>query len=136
MRIQSKRLKVENLFILGAGASYGLSHIKSRKSKYSRSQTPLDCDFIDRLREFTPHNQRYWNRKALDQVERNWLDRTSFHELGLERAIITRISQYEFLSKLHASKTTGKISNAEYLNNLSHLCMLLKTLEDKTCKNM
>lgn len=52
---------------------------------------------------------------------KHWFDRSSATRHGLEEAIIKRVSQYEFLSKVHSRRVRDKCSNEDYLNHLSHL---------------
>lgn len=119
MKIQRYRQPVDRLFVLGAGASYALSNVDVRKRTFARPVTPLDRDFLKRLKHFRP--AKGWQRKSFDLLEEQWLDQSDFVVNGLEQAIIKRVSQYEFLSSLHPRKIRGKNSNADYVNTLSHL---------------
>ncbi|MCO5106186.1 MAG: SIR2 family protein [Burkholderiaceae bacterium] len=119
MKIQRHRQPVDRLFVLGAGASYALSEVDVRKRDFARTVTPLDKDFLQRLKHFRP--RRGWRRRSFDLLEAQWLDRDEFVSNGLERSIIKRVSQFEFLSSLHPKKTRGKTSNSDYVNTLSHL---------------
>lgn len=119
MKNQSLRQPVNRLFVLGAGASYALSDVDVRKRTFARTVTPLDKDFLKRLQHFRP--KRGWQRNAFSLLEEQWLDREEFVEHGLERAIIKRVSQFEFLSSLHPRKARGKAQNSAYINTLSHL---------------
>ncbi|MCA3155769.1 MAG: SIR2 family protein [Burkholderiales bacterium] len=119
MKIGRLRQEVEKLFVLGAGASFGLSEVDVRKREFARTVTPLDKDFLARLRHFRPG--RGWQRRIFDRVEDQWLDRDQLVSNGLERAIIKRVSQFDFLSSLHPRKTRDHASNAQYVNDISHL---------------
>lgn len=119
MKIARYRQAVEKLFVLGAGASYALSSVDVRKNTFARTVTPLDRDFLQRVKHFRP--KKGWPRRALDILEANWLDRDEFSPSGLESAIIKRVSQYDLLSSLHPKRTRGKINNPEYINYASHL---------------
>lgn len=119
MKLEKHRQEVKTLYVLGAGASYALSAVAVRKNKYSPSTTPLDKDFLARLKEFRP--SRGWQNTSTQFLEDEWLDRDEFFECALEKAIIKRASQYDFLSSLHPRSTKGKASNPDYLNHLSHL---------------
>lgn len=119
MKIQRFRQPVEKLFVLGAGASLGLSQVQPRDHKPSRAVTPLDANFLKCLHAARPANG--WKRKSVDLLLSDWLDAGPILEHGLERAVIKRVSQYDFLSALHPRRTRGKSDNAKYLNHLSHL---------------
>lgn len=119
MKNRQLRQEVEKLFVLGAGASFGLSEVDVRKREFARAVTPLDKDFLSRLRHFRP--RRGWQRRVFDRVEAQWLDRDEFVSNGLERAIIKRVSQFDFLSSLHPRKTRDHASNSQYVNDISHL---------------
>ena len=54
MKIQSKRQPVDTLYILGAGASYSLTHRKPRNEGRHRATTPLDSQFLRALLELDP----------------------------------------------------------------------------------
>lgn len=121
MKNLNNRLKIDRLFILGAGASLALSDIKTISNQYARNSTPLDADFLRRLKHFCPESKSNWKKKSIQIIEDGWLDRTEIVENGLEQAIIKRVSQYDFLSKIHRRRTRGMVDNATYLNHLSHL---------------
>ncbi len=120
MKTEKLRHPVEKLYILGAGASYALSEIKSRGKKLSPSVTPLDKDFLQRLHELTSP-KRGWQKRSLEFIKSEWLDHKEMPLHGLEEAIIKRVSQYEFLVSLHKRRTKKKTNNEEYLNHLTHL---------------
>ncbi|PID80076.1 hypothetical protein CSB20_08330 [bacterium DOLZORAL124_64_63] len=119
MKQSKNRQQVDTLYVLGAGASYGLSYINSQKRKFVRAITPLDKDFLSCLEQSIP--DKGWRRQAIELVLKDWFDRTEATKFGLEQAIIKRVSDYEFLAKIHPTRIKRKISNEEYLNNLSHL---------------
>ncbi len=119
MKQTSNRQVVDTLYILGAGASYCLSVVKSRKNSRNKTTTPLDKEFLSCLSEYKLASG--WKKTAVELIENGWLDRDLISDHGLEEAIIKRVSQYEFLSSLHPRKTKNKCSNEDYLNNLSHL---------------
>lgn len=119
MKQRASRQEIDTLFVLGAGASFGLSSVQTRNADYSRRVTPLDKDFLKCLEEFCP--QIGWRRNSTQVVLGHWLDRTPATEHGLEEAIIKRVSQYEFLAKIHSRRTRDKCTNQDYLNHLSHL---------------
>lgn len=119
MKHNSNRKEIDTLYVLGAGASYCLSLVKSRKNKINHSITPLDKDFLKCLSEYQASSG--WKKEAFELIEKGWLDRDPICNEGIENAIIKRVSQYEFLASLHPRKTKNKCSNEDYLNNLSHL---------------
>jgi hypothetical protein len=119
VKTQRHRQEVQTLFVLGAGASFGLSYVDVRKRMFARAVTPLDKDFLVRLKHFRP--SKGWQRRIFDRIEAQWLDRDEFVRNGLERAIIKRVSQFDFLSSLHPRKTRDHLNNAQYVNEISHL---------------
>jgi hypothetical protein len=119
VKIQRHRQEVQTLYVLGAGASFGLSDVDVRRREFARAVTPLDKDFLARLKHFRP--RKGWQRRVFDRVEAQWLDRDEFVSNGLERAIIKRVSQFDFLSSLHPRKTRDHLNNAQYVNDISHL---------------
>ena len=119
MKQVSNRLKVDTLYILGAGASYALTYVKPKKRDFVKSITPLDCHFIECLKKAKPKTG--WKKKATEIILNDWFDRSPIVSFGLEQAIINRVSHYEFLYNLHQTRTRGKCTNEDYLNNLSHL---------------
>lgn len=121
MKTQANRQQVQKLYVLGAGASLALSNIKTTSQKYARPSTPLDWDFLKRLKHFRPNSHTSWKRKSFKLLEDGWLDRADLIEHGLEQAIIKRVSQYDFLSTIHPRRTRDMADNATYLNHLSHL---------------
>lgn len=119
MKTKAHRQPIEKLFVLGAGASLALSSIKTKSKIYARASTPLDFDFLKRLKFFTPSNG--WRRKSLKIIEDGWIDPTELTENGLEHAIIKRVSQFDFLDTIHPRRTRDMEDNPIYLNHLSHL---------------
>lgn len=142
MRIARNRLDVDTLYVLGAGASYGLSDVQQRKTANStkfrlkKFTTPLDKDFLRTLKGRDLATG--WRKEAFSIVEKDWFDRLAIEDMGLEEAIIRRVSQYDFLNNIGSSRTSKKASNEEYLNQLSHLiaeflskCRLRNNLGEK-----
>jgi hypothetical protein len=129
MRNKNNRKEVETLYILGAGASYALSYRDSKKSILNRNTTPLDCNFIKCLKETIPKKNN-WIKKSTNFISNNWLDNNSeIYNLGLEKAIITRIDDYNHLNSFHKSKkgVSTKAENLRYISHMSHLiCNYLK----------
>ena len=122
MRIEQNRKKVEKLYILGAGSSYSLSSNITGNPMGAKT-TPLDKNFLAIIKDFTARNK--WVKKSVSHLAKNWVDEKPIENHGLEEAIIKRIGQYDFLSKLHPQKTRNKSHNALYLNHLSHLITII-----------
>lgn len=119
MKRVNSRLKVDTLYILGAGASYALSHVKPKKNGHIRFITPLDKDFLFSINETKPNTG--WRKRSTEILESNWLDEDNIFDNGLERAVIKRVSQYDLLHHLNPVRTRRKCSNEEYLSHLTHL---------------
>jgi hypothetical protein len=120
MRIEKLRQPINQLYILGAGASFALSTVKARKNAFARSTTPLDRDFLSRLKKLYA-KKKGWRKKSLELLEAEWIDTDDFYDHPLESAIIKRASQYDFLSAIHPKRTSRKVANTVYLNHLTHL---------------
>jgi len=119
MKIEKHRKRVKTLYVLGAGASHDLSHVAVRKNDFATTETPLDKNFLKRLKDSAA--RKGWQKDSIEYLEAEWLDRDDLLDSGLESAIISRAGQYDFLSSLHPRITRGKASNAAYINHLSHL---------------
>lgn len=122
MRIEQNRKKLEKLYILGAGSSFSLSS-KITGNPMGVKTTPLDKNFLATINEFEARNK--WVENSVKHLAQNWVDERSIESHGLEEAIIKRIVQYDFLSKIHPQKTRSKSINSEYLNHLSHLITII-----------
>ena len=59
---ESNRQKIETLYVLGAGASFGLTAVKTKKYDFSRIVAPLDTDFLRVLDHFKP--SKGWRRAS------------------------------------------------------------------------
>lgn len=118
MKRKSARLKIDKLFILGAGASHALSYIEPRKNATQKTITPLDSDFLKRLESCRTSG---WFANSIKFLKGNWLDEGEIFNEPLEQAIIKRVSQYEFLSKINPERTRIKCDNEAYLNHVTHL---------------
>ena len=120
MKRVKSRQEVDTLYILGAGASYALSFINPQKNKpLKKTVTPLDKDFLNCINKSKPTNG--WKKESVELLDNGWLDNDFIFDLGLEQAIIKRVSQYEFLSNLNSERTRKKCNNEDFLNNLTHL---------------
>ena len=115
MRGPKNRKKIDTLFVLGAGASYGASMAKS-----TASVAPLDKDFCSRIKKL--HCARpIWVSASRDILSKQWKDFHEFEEMGLEAAILKQLGQLEFLSSIQPKRMKGTIEQAEYLNHLAHI---------------
>lgn len=122
LRTKSKRLDVEDLYILGAGSSYALSKTKTKKEKYNRNTTPLDYNFLSLIEKDVNKRLNGWQKEAFKVIKEQWLDKNKdFLIQGLEQAIVQRTSNYELLNTLHPRLSSSKKSNETYVNTLSHL---------------
>lgn len=132
MKGHCSRQKINTLYILGAGASHALSHIKAHTKLIPKSVTPLDKDFLKCLNNHRPSSG--WRRKAIDDIKNGWLDESDLFDEGLEQAIIKRVSQYDFLSNVNPARTKSKCTNEDYVNYLTHLITsyLLKSKSNST----
>ena len=115
MKRTENRFKVKKLFVFGAGASYCAS-----KSKSIHRQAPLDIDFCGRL-ESIDASIPLWVNASRDMIMKAWKDHLPFKSYGLEQAIIRNLGHAEFVDAIHKRKRAASISDAEYLNHLSHL---------------
>jgi hypothetical protein len=119
MRRQANRQEVDNLFILGAGASKALTNISSHKNPFNRRSTPVDKNFLEAMSYFAL--KQGWQCRALELIKGHWLDSTEIIQNGLEEAVIKRVAHFDMLSALYPDKSRRKCTNEIYLNNLSHL---------------
>ena len=121
MKRRINRHPVDTLYILGAGSSRALTHVKARgpKKNPSRRITPIDSDFLSMLDKFKL--QQGWQKRAWECLEKDWLGSDPLTKFGLEKAVIERVADFELLEALHPSQSKEKCKNQEYLNNLIHL---------------
>jgi hypothetical protein len=121
MKGKQKRQKIDKLFILGAGASYGASGTSG-----AYSQAPLDKDFCRKISELN-FKRPSWPHESADLLLRQWKDFGSFEDSGLEAAVLKQLGHLEFIRAIHKRKTKNTVDQAEYLNHLAHLiCFVLK----------
>ena len=119
MKRQSRRQKVDTLYILGAGASKALTYVAQRKKKYHRQPTPVDREFLAVMDNFIP--KQGWQSRAFKLIQRDWLDTSDIVDNGLEEAVIKRVAHFDMLSALYPEKSRQKCTNEVYINNLTHL---------------
>lgn len=121
MRNAENRLKVEKLFVFGAGASYCATSANGEERR-----APLDCDFCRRL-ESVDAIRPSWVNESREVLKRAWTDHLPFSSYGLEQAIIRHLGHTEFRRAIHKRRNTGILSDSEYVNHLAHLvCYILR----------
>jgi hypothetical protein len=121
MKRAENRLKVDKLFVFGAGASYCATQTNGIEK-----QSPLDKDFCSRIRNVTA-TRPTWVESSRDTVIRAWRDHQPFESYGLEQAIIRHLGHSEFKRAIHKRANQGVPSDPEYMNHLSHLiCYILR----------
>lgn len=128
MLTEKHRLKVDKLFILGAGASYSAS---KGASSVIQSKSPLDKDFCKRILSLEPQRPG-WVSQSVDFIKKYWKDDKELDTFGLEQAIIRQMGHLEFIDSINKlKKRRGAISESDYLNHVSHLiCFVLKAAKD------
>ncbi len=127
MRRKERRLKVNKLFLFGAGASYSLT---KRGNSHTIWQAPLDCEFCERI--IKTKDKHKWVSEAIERVGKDWRDHHEFEKLGLEEAIIKQIGHFDFLDSIHPRRGNRRVIN-DYINDLIHLIaiVLSKTKSEK-----
>jgi hypothetical protein len=132
MKRPDARLPVDTLYVLGAGASHSLSHLNTVRSDAIKYITPLDKDFLSKINANIL--KKGWKRTSTKKLSSDWLDEGDVFAEGLEKAIIKRVSQFDFLSNLNPERARRKCSNEDYLNHIVHLvtAYLLRCKSNKT----
>jgi hypothetical protein len=111
MRNPKRRLDVQKVYVLGAGASYSVTKPGCR--------SPLDKDFtsaISTLKRVIPK----WISPAIETVVNAWLDHVPFEDCGLEEAIIRQMGHMQFCEAIHRRRKV-KTSEFEFINLIAHL---------------
>lgn len=122
MKRPENRLKVKQLFVFGAGASYSAS---SGSGKSATGMSPLDKDFCARISTLD-YERPAWVKDAKDYLTSHWKDHVAFQSLGLEQALLKQLSHLEFINAIHKRKRTDGVNEATYLNHLAHIvCFIL-----------
>jgi len=117
--------KIKNLYILGAGASYGLSVRNAQFPQNDIAEVPLDKDFVagleihhsDQFQEFAKQSLQGANERA----------RINFARQPLEEAVLNRLDMYDFRATCNrqrivkAGKAKRKLENPVYLHYLALL---------------
>lgn len=116
MKGPKNRLKVKKLFVLGAGASYGASIVKSSSAEWV---APLDKDFCSRIKEIKRERPK-WIQEVQQRIIKNWKDHIEFHNFGLERAIILQLGHLEFVEAIHKRRRT-EYGIVHYIDDMAHL---------------
>ena len=132
MKRSANRQPIETLYILGAGASKGLTHVKTRKNDHSRYTAPIDRDFLKLLDHFP--RKHGWQSRSLEKVKKDWLGSADVLDCGLEEAVICRVADYDMLSALYPDKSRRKCTNEDYLTHITHLIadFLIKCRSNQT----
>lgn len=122
MRTRARRLKVDKLFVLGAGASF--SATRPNKNYISnvppQKQTPLDKHFTGVLKDLEVARPN-WVGTSVETIVRGWRDNAPFESLGLEKAILTHSANTKFAKAIHPRRARNAVELEEYLNHLAHL---------------
>lgn len=138
MRKIRNRLNVENLFVLGAGASFSASYDNTEFNNYNiitpETQphpkiAPLDKDFCKRIVNNVEVKTPEWYSDAISYLKADWKDNRELSQFGLEEAIITQIGFYKFYKDIY--KRTNTKSEFDFLSGLIRIisCFLSQCKE-------
>lgn len=120
MRNSANRLKVERLFVLGAGASHAAS-----RDGHPSTHSPLDLQFCQRITSLD-YKRPKWVNAARGSLVRHWLDPKTFETCGLEQAILRQLGHTEFVEAIHRRRRRNRISGFEYVDLMAHvICFVL-----------
>lgn len=123
MRTRITLPEINKLYVLGAGASYGLSVRSSPLSQFSAEEVPLDKDFLAGLERRDSEKFKEFAKQSLQG--RNKIDRANFAKQPLEQAILNRLEIYDFRATCNrrritkAGKEKRKLENSLYLHYLA-----------------
>lgn len=129
MKQKQNRLKVNRLFLFGAGASYCatsamLANKQGRKELLKTA--PLDKDFCRTIKSLDSARPT-WVQACRDYLLYHFKDHAPFETLGLEQAIIQQIGHLEFIEGIHRRRRSNASNSFEYLNKLAHIiCFVLR----------
>lgn len=122
--MRTNRLKnIDNVFLLGAGASFAMS-LPANGTPNSKT-TPLDKSFNQRVLELK--SRKNWVKDAVKHFDQNWVGQEKLSNLGLEEAILKRAGNHALFDAIHSTRLHDrrngltKCENSEYIQNLSHL---------------
>ncbi len=118
MRDQKNRLRVNRLFVLGAGASFSATLTSGEETV---TTAPLDANFCKRI-EALVCQRPGWVEATRAKLIKNWRDHVPFSSFGLEAAIIRHISHLQFFDAIHRRRGRRRaLSASEYVDYLAHL---------------
>ena len=122
MRTKQKRLSVDKLFVLGAGASFSATRPNaSYASDFPpQKQTPLDRHFTRVLSQLDS-KQSAWVNESAKEIKGSWRDHIAFSGLGLEEAILTLAANMKFVSAIRPRRKRNSIEFDQFMNHLVHL---------------
>ena len=131
MKRRKGRLDINDLFVLGAGASFSSSFKKNEFNRYEASSgkhssddkhptiAPLDKDFCRRI-SFMPIGRPGWYAEAINRItSKGWKSHRRFYELGLEQAIVTQLGFYEFYENIHKRRAHIRYRNFDFLSDIT-----------------
>lgn len=109
MKSRSSRFSVDNLFILGAGASYAATN--PAKNKFydipPRVQTPLDRHFTKIIDNYiddyalTSARKKVLIKEIADRTIKSWRDPKDFKRFALEEALLIMSADIDFFSNIN-----------------------------------
>ena len=122
MRTKQRRLSVDKLFVLGAGASFSATRPNaSYTSDFPpQRQTPLDRHFTRVLSQLDS-KQIAWVNESVKEMKGSWRDHIAFSGLGLEEAILTLGANMKFASAIRPRRKRNSIEFDQFMNHLVHL---------------
>lgn len=116
MRDPAYRLKLNKLFILGAGASFSATQ---KGGTASSSIAPLDIHFCSRIFNLD-YMRPKWVSETTQKIIHAWADHKDFQTFGLESAIIRQLSHMKFFDAINKRRRVS-CTQSEYINNIAHL---------------
>ena len=122
MRTKQRRLGVDKLFVLGAGASFSATRPNARYiSEFPPyKQTPLDKHFTKVLSKLND-GKSTWVNESVKALKKSWRDHIDFSSLGLEEAILTQAANMKFVNAIRPRRGRYSIEFNEYMNHLVHI---------------
>ena len=122
MRTKRRRLPVDKLFVLGAGASFSATRPNaSYTSEFPpQRQTPLDKHFTGVLSKLESR-QSAWVNNSVETIKNSWRDHIAFSGLGLEEAVLTQSANMKFASAIRPRRQRNSIEFENFMNHLVHL---------------
>ncbi len=122
MRNKQNRLNVNNLFVLGAGASFAATRPRASftSEQPPTKQTPLDKHFTKVISELNRQRPN-WVNGSVSTVLKGWRDHKQFGSLGLEQAILTHAANMKFVRAIRPRRSRNSIEFEVFMNHLAHL---------------